>query len=311
MDQITTKLLRRLLRTLERLEHQQIEAVSEKEQAQGKTHDTQQIEIRLPPEVTSYYESEQHERPTKNKLETGIRLIQFAGFIAAAVLAVLTYRTLQEIRRQADTAQRQVEIMQRQLEATDRPWVKVASVSPIRDLEFHQLIVSSKTKTIDIFIGMRLVAENVGKSVALNAVVSARMLLSSNAISEPLVQASACSGRTDNASDDLPPIVVGPLNIFPSDTRQFDVQWKGTIDAKYIGSEIAPRFVGCVIYSMPNSERTRQSGFVYRIQYRPPNPDLPWESKPMIIGTEVKKDDLFVWPDPGSAVVGYAPFNSN
>jgi hypothetical protein len=190
---------------------------------------------------------------------------------------------------------------------------KIAGIEPIRDVGFIEGRRLDKSKTVTVFIDIRLAAENMGRSVAFNATVSARLLLWGNSIAEELTQALACSGTIDNVGGDWPPIVVGPTiySIFPSETRQLDIFWHGEVDAKYKGTSIDPRLVGCVIYSMPNSEKLHHSGFVYTIQYRPADRSLLWNRRAMKVGENVKREDLFTWPVPGTALVGYSPFKAD
>jgi hypothetical protein len=86
------------------------------------------FDVSFPPAVTAYYEAKQHGRAANNKwrwIERGVTLL---AFFAAVALAVFTYKTLRQVKRQADSAQAQVGIMRQQLEAADRAWIKATLV---------------------------------------------------------------------------------------------------------------------------------------------------------------------------------------
>jgi hypothetical protein len=55
--------------------------------------------VRLPVEITKYYETEEQERPIRNRRETGRMWLERVGVGAAIVLAILTWRTLREIHK--------------------------------------------------------------------------------------------------------------------------------------------------------------------------------------------------------------------
>jgi hypothetical protein len=55
--------------------------------------------VRLPVEITKYYETEERERPIRNRRETGRKWLERIGVAAAIALAFLTWRTLREVRK--------------------------------------------------------------------------------------------------------------------------------------------------------------------------------------------------------------------
>jgi hypothetical protein len=106
------RLIRSLIKSLDALQasiHQQAEAISE--YTESPTHPeepgpppTLKADVSLPPAVTSYYDSAQRERQSTNWWHWIERGIAVVALIAAVALAILTYCTLRQIKRQADSA---------------------------------------------------------------------------------------------------------------------------------------------------------------------------------------------------------------
>lgn len=69
-------------------------SISESRQREEKAKAESQAEVRLPVEITKYYETEQRERPKTAKRENKKICIEIAGIIIAGVLAALTGTTL-------------------------------------------------------------------------------------------------------------------------------------------------------------------------------------------------------------------------
>lgn len=72
----------------------------------------------LPPAISSYCEAEQRKCPSKNRWHRIKLALEFLTFGAPLLLAVFAYRTLLQVKRQADGAQVQIDIMRKQLELT-------------------------------------------------------------------------------------------------------------------------------------------------------------------------------------------------
>lgn len=85
--------------------------------------DPLQSEIRLPVAITKYYESEQQEREGKNFRRCLVIVIEIVALSTAGSLAYLTWRTVEEIKRQGD-------IMKAQIVSDNRPWVSVDLLHP-------------------------------------------------------------------------------------------------------------------------------------------------------------------------------------
>lgn len=120
-----------------------------------------QTQVGLPPSVGNYYESEEHERPRKNRRDR-IRLIMEGIGIAAAILAaIFTYCMLRQVHRQADIAQQQIGVMQKQFEAADRPWIDV-------DILITSPLVYDGNA---VRTGFTFVVTNIGRSPAQNVAI--------------------------------------------------------------------------------------------------------------------------------------------
>jgi hypothetical protein len=224
--------------------------------------------------------------------------LQKRGLWIQALLCIFTALAFGAAAYYAHVANLQAALMQRQLETTDRAWIKIAGAELIEDLAFERDRVRDENK-LNVFIAVPLSAENIGRSVALNAMVEARALLWQDLFAEELAQATACNGDNWGSGVQLVAEYIGPFSIFPSETRQFKVFWNGQIDAKYRGRDVSPHLVGCVIYFLPNSQQPHYSAFAYRVQYRPANPIQPWEKRPIKVGLDAKKMDLIAWPTSG------------
>jgi hypothetical protein len=123
-----------------------------------------QIEVSLPPAVEEYCASEERDRP-KNTRRNNIRLcFEGVALLAALLAAFFTFRNLNQIRRQADSAQQQIGVMQKQFEAADRPWVKMAAISITSPLTYDSAGVK---------LGFNFVPQNIGRSPAQNIWISA------------------------------------------------------------------------------------------------------------------------------------------
>lgn len=277
-----------------------IEAIGEHQQAtqRGPQPEPQQIvtpEVRLPPAVAAYYEAEQRDRPSAQRWERVKRGIEFLAFAAAVVLAVLTYRTLQQVRRQADSAHEQVAIMRKQLEQSDRAWIKVAMKinHPITFLENGQMSgYFSFTFT------------NVGKSVATNVRVKADIWL------DPLRDSPEAVLKLQRALCNAPAPGAG-YTVFP-DNDSWSVVLKrfaSTSDInshavnsgppQYSKSLAPPVIYGCAQYQIPALPGDHETGFIYVFgTRRKQQQSLPsvWAMGFLAVGKDVPADQLDVHP---------------
>jgi hypothetical protein len=285
------RLLRSVVKTLDALKaslDKHREAISKQnETTQRQAHpDPQQViqpVVSLPPAVTAYYEAQEHNRPSTERWERIKRGIEFLAFGAAITLAILTYRTLQQVKRQADAAQSQVGIMQRQLEAADRPWMKIIGAKPTSDLKFSMMQRDSLVSAM-IVVGVK----NIGKSVALNVTIHARMTLTEDSDRLSREESDVCSGVIET----LP---VPVLTVFPDDDTKDSLFVYGVerlpakiekpiisvMDAPFLSPPdsklVSPKFVGCASYTYPSSSVTRHSGFRFALEYG----ETPPRGKPL------------------------------
>ena len=148
----------RLLRDIHTSNQNLADAIRAHTQAYERAQDAHQeappSPINLPPAIPAYYESEQNERPSKNRWELVGRIIAFVTVIAALAVAIFTYSTLRQVTKQANSAQGQLRVMQRQLRMDQRAWIIVKYPT-------IQLIDGSP-------ITVPLATENIGNTVAKN-----------------------------------------------------------------------------------------------------------------------------------------------
>jgi hypothetical protein len=126
-------------------------------------------EIRLPTAIREYYEAEQRERQSRWK--TVKPWLEVLGVAVAFALAVLTFRTLKEIRQQtpsiqksADAAGSAATTAMNQLNYSERPWIS-AKIKIVGSVRFDDPTTIAKATTVHMLVTLK----NVGHSVALRA----------------------------------------------------------------------------------------------------------------------------------------------
>ena len=163
MNERELRILRALVDSLRAIQ-QDVHGINEQQRANSNEEQPPSevninSEIRLPPPINNYYESENAEGP-KDRRRDRIRLALECLALGAAILAgIFTFRTLGQVQRQANAAEKQVGIMREQLETADRPWlaVDVSIASPL-----------TYTPQDGVRITLNIVTKNVGKSPAQN-----------------------------------------------------------------------------------------------------------------------------------------------
>ena len=151
------------------------------ERAQELEQNTPRLPINLPPAITAYYETEQRERPSNRNWKWFERAIAFLAFGAAVALAVLTYNTLRQVKRQADSVQKQVSLMREQLRTSiesfridERAWIEIEPIKPQlfrpADATFgatfrYEIYPKNVGKTVARDISMRANSMNSGLSI--------------------------------------------------------------------------------------------------------------------------------------------------
>jgi hypothetical protein len=119
-----TELIVSLKNTLDHLveaitAYQKTDAAQRKEESETESKTV----VRLPVEVTKYYESEERERPKASGRDKIRMILEIAGVIAAIILAILTFCTLRTLNGQLSEARRTNGDLERQFQAQQRPWI--------------------------------------------------------------------------------------------------------------------------------------------------------------------------------------------
>lgn len=79
------------------------------------------LPFQLPEAITSYYESEQKDRPGNSKWKRLERIAAGIAFVLSVLAAIFTYRTVHQVTRQADIAQAEFNL-------SERPWLAVTGI---------------------------------------------------------------------------------------------------------------------------------------------------------------------------------------
>src|SRR5580693_4712982 len=103
----TERLVTHIIKALDSLQadvHKLAKSVSENHNPQSGPDEPQprqaiETNISLPPAIGAYYDAEQRERPSHNKWRWTERCIALLAFLTAAALAILTYKTLCQVKR--------------------------------------------------------------------------------------------------------------------------------------------------------------------------------------------------------------------
>lgn len=280
MNERELRLLHSLLGILRSIQ-QDIHAIHE----QGRTENTNerlptkvdiQSEIRLPVAVSEYYAAEQSEGP-KDRRRDRIRLrLEVAALIAAVSAGFFTFRTLHQIQRQADAAQRQVAIMQQQLETTDRPWVTVevmANTEWVPGALIGGPLIFDKDGRGSL--AFKIIYKNIGKSVA-SHVYDRTEAWAMGITDRPQMaldeQRRVCNGPNTYTKNTLPIDI--RYTLFPQDPQ---VAFVSTgFETKQIaapsgfgilknGKPVQPFIIGCVDYDYAYSTVPHQTGFIYEV----------------------------------------------
>ena len=81
--------------------------------------------FKLPEAITSYYESEQKDRPGNSIWKRLERIAAVVIFLLSLIAVIFTYRTLEQVTRQANFSQDQIGTMRRQLKMDQRAWIVI------------------------------------------------------------------------------------------------------------------------------------------------------------------------------------------
>ena len=220
--------------------------------------DPLQSEIRLPVAITEYYKSEQEERKCKGFRSGLVICIEIVALGTALSLAILTWRTVQEINTQG-------KIMKDQILADNRPWVSV-DISITDDLEFGTPMGS---------LGLMYLMKNHGRSPAVGVYISSTVYLWRPGGKEIVAEQSRWC---EMARQDPTMNSIGGETLFPDQERSnpiiFSVS-KGAIDnslyllpSGMLSEWISPFIVGCISYRFTFDNSLHQTPFIFQITMR-------------------------------------------
>jgi hypothetical protein len=209
MEDPTSRLLKAILRSIGSLKAslgKEAEAIAENTKTQNterppKSIPESQIEVRLPVAIDEYCKSQSDEQARQAKRDSARLRIEIVTLIAAIVLGVLAYWTMQETRNQ-------VTVMRQQLEATDRPWIKVTRAQPLDDLIFTVVAMTDGSERYAAKLAVRIFVKNFGRSVALKSFVRGQMTFTQGQEDLLKEQELVCSSPTS---------WVRPINIYPEE----------------------------------------------------------------------------------------------
>ena len=308
MDTLNTRLLKQLIRVLERIERritaplQQHEDATSKQNQSAEHHNEQQrrikirSELRLPISVREYYEAEHRERQSLwRKVKTGLEII---GVVVAVILAGLAFGTLK-------SAQQQVGVMRMQLEASDRPWVQITSAEVTGSgLTLYPGRPGFKNGWPIGTVSVKFVVKNVGRSVAVHVRMTGRLIfeLAANLLDErqrevceagdPIHTTAEFTLFPDQDSGDR---LTGQLGT-GAGSEPINPQSILTVSGGALMTN--PLFAGCITYQMGGSTKPHHTGFLYTFATKLPD-GIARPDRLFYIGKRIPADRLVLMEDPG------------
>lgn len=164
----TPQILSAIKDALERL----VKAVTEYQKS-DETHKNETLETvaRLPIEITKYYESEESDRPVKNRREARRFCLEVAGVGIALVLAILTLCTMIILNGQLTEIRRQTKQSLESFRLDERAWIEIQPIS----------LPSNSGASVGAF-RYELYPKNVGKTSATNITIYATRGVTLNSI---------------------------------------------------------------------------------------------------------------------------------
>ena len=228
--------------------------------------------LELPLEAREYYRSEHGKTPRK-KIWAPIRNTSEIGAVLVALgIAILTYRTLQQVKRQADAGQGQVNIMQRQLEATDRPWIEIINTTSKNGFVFYKRVDNG---LIGIDSSFLIQVKNIGRSVASHVKAVSRVVFESPGDDDKALTAkerSMCQQQSPFFSsteftlfpdqDSGNKLAEGPSSGYATLVPQ-DAVFETASNSMFID----PAIMGCITYEAPTGNR-HHTGFIYEFRIK-------------------------------------------
>lgn len=307
MEPINAKLLRQLLRTLEGISRRIEASLDKNAESAPEGYKTAYREsqpqppivvhstLELPVEAREYYRSEYSKTPGKKVLGAINKALEIGAIFIALGIAILTYKTLGQIKRQADSAHEQIGIMQRQLEATDRPWIVIANASLIDGISFYRRVDDGLPGA---HVKVKVLVKNVGRSIAINVKMTSRLffeLPEETDVSIKERERSICADSKPSFTS--PEFTLAPdqdsgnrLRVDDYEAIPGDSIFLTVDEAKWVNPAIA----GCVTYRTPNSDsKLHHTGFVYQFAVIRPGGFVPeYADRGFLIGKDFAAHQL-------------------
>lgn len=216
----------------------------------------------LPPAIQAYYETEQHERPIRNKRERIKRTFEYCGVALLALYTAYTIKMYYANKEAADAAKSAAITATRQLEMSERPWIAVQSIK----------VTSLSLSHDGVNIGLTMKAKNFGHSPG------EQSQFSFDLISPRLLNATADSICERITTASVPGFDHFGKLVIP--TEEWEVNTGATLRSQDFASISLPngklamsfRLLGCIAYKSELSSRwftTKLSYDVHtnRVQY--------------------------------------------
>lgn len=217
----------------------------------------------LPEGITRYYDSEYQERKSTKRWKWVERGLAVAAGTIAAILAVLTNSTLQQVKRQADAAQEQT-----------RPWIKIVDVTIAESSEQFPALnfqtwpwptpadpSGKNTQKLVAIISLEITVKNIGKGVARDVFISPILMFEKFNTTKILAndEQEVCS-QTTKWNPGVPFVW---SSMFPDDVRHSRIMTTGFYDREMLyhptgraGDWISGIVFGCVSYQSSLGYRT-------------------------------------------------------
>lgn len=194
------------------------------------------------------------------------------------VLVVATAALFYSSEKVANSAKDSADVAEKTLVATNRPWVKIKSITLDGPLAFEPSPNDHEGR-----LDFKFVLENTGKSPAVRIWLDVRLTIS-NIIDLRAEQKIFCDALRDNRMRAATqPMTIRPeMTLFPGDEITMKTQawmnpeplakfreWAGKIP----GASVFPAIVGCVLYEFTFDKGHHQTGIIYNVLKRTPYPN--------------------------------------
>jgi hypothetical protein len=219
-----------------------------------------------------------------------------------ATLAAAAGDQVKKLRDLVASTAAQNSVLRDQLEATDRPWIKIVGAVADHPVIFHAAAGLTAHGKDYINLGIKVIVQNVGRSVALDVITRADVVFVSmvsgaanNPFTYPVAMQKAFCSKPETASL--------PINLFPGEDNRdqtgddHDIPVAGRTFMIPQDSESLPRlmpvFVGCVDYKISASGKSHQNGFIYSVQQLMPGHENGALNRGLlVVGNDIPIADL-------------------